>query len=165
MLEAYVTLISMAAMKALPEKNVKTYLPDALHFQRAIQNARQACWDAIVLTYKNSEECPIRMPLEMRIMGGSGVIMAPQRGNALGTCRESLKTHPHWAKEWHGYTVDGKPWIGRLEAVDYKGERQQFLQTLADIGKKAGWPLQDLQERFSNDLFDVLFFDKKPQKN
>ncbi|KAF5658163.1 oxidoreductase [Fusarium circinatum] len=225
MSESYVTLISMAAMKALPEQNVKTFLPDALHFQRAIQNVRvrdievemplvqrkgapegtidyapvqQAWWDAILLAYENSKQCPMRMPLEMRIMGGSDVIMAPQRGNSLGTCSievltlhsaadiwepfaqsvldkwmalkdpstgERLKTRPHWAKEWYGYKVDGKPWVERLKAVDYKDERQEFLQALAEIGKKAGWSLQDLQERFSNDLFNEFFFDKKPQKN
>ncbi|KAF5585229.1 oxidoreductase [Fusarium subglutinans] len=225
MSESYVTLISMAAMKALPEQNVKTFLPDALHFQRAIQNVRvrdievemplvqrkgapedtidyapvqQAWWDAILLAYENSKQCPMRMPLEMRIMGGSDVIMAPQRGNSLGTCSievltlhsaadiwepfaqsvldkwmalkdpstgERLKTRPHWAKEWHGYKVDGKPWVERLKAVDYKDERQEFLQALAEIGKKAGWSLQDLQERFSNDLFNEFFFDKKPQNN
>ncbi|SPJ78890.1 uncharacterized protein FTOL_07281 [Fusarium torulosum] len=222
--EAAVTLISGAAMKALPEKHVKTFLPDALHFQRAIQNVRvrdievempfvakkgnpagtidfapvqQAWWDAIFLTYKNSDKCPIRMPLEMRIMGGSDVIMAPQRGNALGTCSievltlhsasniwkpftqsvldkwmelkdpstgQRLKTRPHWAKGWDDYTVDGKPWIQRLKAVYYKDERQEFLQTLAEIGKEANWSLEDLQARFSNGVFDQFFFDVETKK-
>ncbi|KAM0542978.1 hypothetical protein ACHAPJ_012535 [Fusarium lateritium] len=222
--EAAVTIISAAAMKALPEQHVKTFLPDALHFQRAIQNVRvrdievemplvakkggpagaidyapvqQAWWDAILLTYKNSDKCPMRMPLEMRIMGGSDVIMAPQRGNTLGTCSievltlysarniwqpfaqsvldrwmalkdpstgERLKTRPHWAKEWYNYNVDGKPWIERLKSVDYKDERQEFLQTLAAIGKEANWSLRDLQARFSNDLFDKFFFDEAVQR-
>ncbi|KAM0317621.1 hypothetical protein ACHAPQ_010947 [Fusarium lateritium] len=208
--EAAVTLISGAAMKALPEKHVKTFLPDALHFQRAIQNVRgspagtidfapvqQAWWDAILLVYKNSDKCPMRMPLEMRIMGGSNVIMAPQRGNALGTCSievltlhsasniwkpfaqsvldkwlalkdpstgQRLKTRPHWAKEWYDFTVDGKPWIERLKAVDYKEERQEFLETLAEIGKEANWSLEDLQARFSNDVFDQFFFDVETKK-
>ncbi|KAF4952796.1 hypothetical protein FSARC_12567 [Fusarium sarcochroum] len=182
--EAAVTIISAAAMKALPEKPVKTFLPDALHFQRAIQNVRvrdievemplvakkgdpasaidyapvqQAWWDAILLSYKNSDKCPMRMPLEMRIMGGSDVIMAPQRGNSLGTC--SIE-----AKEWYNYNVDGKPWIERLKSVDYKEERQEFLQTLSEIGKEANWPLQDVRARFSNDLFDKFFFDGATQK-
>ena len=38
--EAAVTLISRAAMFALPDKPVKTFLTDALHFQRSIQNVR-----------------------------------------------------------------------------------------------------------------------------
>ncbi|RFN54297.1 putative xylitol oxidase [Fusarium flagelliforme] len=223
--EGLVTIISAGAMKALPQDPVKTFLPDALHFQRAIQNVRvrdievemplvakkgghagiidytpvqQAWWDAILLTYQNSDTCPMRMPLEMRIMGGSDVIMAPQRGNSLGTCSievltlysareiwpkfaqsvldkwmalkdpstgEALKTRPHWAKEWYGYKVDGRPWVERLKAVDYKEERKEFLQTLAEIGKEAKepWSLQDLQARFSNVLFDNFFFDGKAQ--
>jgi hypothetical protein len=118
--EAAVTLISRAAMFALPEKHLKTYLPDALHFQRAIQNVRvrdievemplvakvgepnkidftvvqRAWWDAILKVYepKHRENCPMRMPLEMRIMGGSNIIMAPQRHNALGTCSIEVLT-------------------------------------------------------------------------
>ncbi|KAK2609247.1 hypothetical protein QQS21_002181 [Conoideocrella luteorostrata] len=224
MAEAAVTLISRAAMYALPEKRVKTQLPDALHFQRAIQNVRvrdieveiplvakagapantidftsvqQAWWDAILLTYENNKTCPMRMPLEMRIMGGSEVVMAPQRGNALGTCSievltlksqaklwtpfaqsvldkwmaledpsgKKLKIRPHWAKEWYDFQVDGKPWLERLMSVDYKDERQEFMQILAEIGKEAGWTLEDLRSRFSNDLFDKLFFDGVVVKN
>ncbi|KAF5604351.1 oxidoreductase [Fusarium pseudocircinatum] len=160
MSESYVTLISMAAMKALLEQNVETFLPDALPFQRGNQNDR---WAPILLAYKNSKQRPMRMPLEMRIMGGSDVIMALKRGNSFGTrsaaniwepfaqlvldewmalkdpaTGERLKTRPHWAKEWDGHEVDGKPWIESLEAVDYKDERQEFLQTLAETGKKAG---------------------------
>ncbi|KAL6411673.1 oxidoreductase [Ilyonectria robusta] len=226
MSEAAVTLISRAAMAALPEKSVKTWLPDALHFQRAIQNVRvrdvevemplvakkggpagtidfapvqQAWWDAILLCYENRKKCPMRMPLEMRIMGGSDVVMAPQRGNALGTCSievltlhnaanlwptfaqsvldkwmalkdpntgKLLKTRPHWAKEWVGYTVNGKPWIQKLKEEDYKDERQEFLRILAEIGQgvKVKWTLQDLKDRFSNDLFDELFFDQVGNK-
>ncbi|KAG8670961.1 hypothetical protein FPOAC2_04226 [Fusarium poae] len=119
MSEAAVTLLSIAAMKALPTKEVKAYLPDALHFQRAIQNVRvrnleveipivgekdglktkryfsvvqRAWWDAILTTYANSQSCPMRMPLEMRIMGDSNVIMAPQRGNKFGTCSIEILT-------------------------------------------------------------------------
>jgi hypothetical protein len=77
---------------------------------------------------------------------------------------QRLKTRPHWAKEWYDYTVDGKPWIERLKAVDYKDERQEFLQTLAEIGKDANWSLQDLQARFSNDVFDHFFFDVETKK-
>jgi hypothetical protein len=216
--EAAVTLISRAAMFALPENHIKTYLPDALHFQRAIQNVRvrdfevemplvaksggshdtidfalvqRAWWDAILLAYANSDTCPMRMPLEMRMMGGSEVVMAPQRGNALGTCSievltlhsaskiwtpfaqsvankwmalkdpstgKRLKTRPHWAKEWHSLEADGRPWVERLKNVDYKDERKEFLQILAEIGRDAGWTLQDLKHRFSNELFDEFFF-------
>jgi hypothetical protein len=116
--EAAVTLLSGVAMLALPDKPVKTHLTDALHFQRGIQNVRvmdleveipipgkpenkdvpdyrvvqTAWWDAILTCYKHNDSCPQRMPLEMRIMGGSDIIMAPQRGNHLGTCAIEVLT-------------------------------------------------------------------------
>lgn len=112
------TLLSRAVMFALPETPVKTYLPDALHFQRGIQNVRvrdmevemplvakkdspstpdfalvqRAWWDAILKAYAHAEKAPMRFPLEMRIMGGSEVVMAPQRGNKLGTCAIEILT-------------------------------------------------------------------------
>lgn len=117
MAEASVSIISFFGMMNFPEveegeKPIKTYLPDALHYQRAIQNVRvrelevempltpkpgepdkidytnvqRAWWDAILKAYKYSDTCPQRMPLEMRIMGNSNITMASQRGNKLGTC-------------------------------------------------------------------------------
>lgn len=117
MTEAEVSIISFFGMLNFPEvkegeKPIKTYLPDALHYQRAIQNVRvreleiempltakagepdkvdytnvqRAWWDAILKAYKYSDTCPQRMPLEMRIMGNSDMTMASQRGNTLGTC-------------------------------------------------------------------------------
>ena len=124
--EAAVTLISRAGMFALPDEPVRTYLPDALHFQRAIQNVRvrdleveiplqprrdrpdvpdlrvaqRAWWDAILRVYAHTDTCPQRMPLEMRIMGGSDVVLAPQRGNALGTCSIEVLTLHSASELW-----------------------------------------------------------------
>jgi hypothetical protein len=61
---------------------------------------RKAWWDAILLAYKHSDRCPMRMPLEMRITGGSDIIMAPQRGNALGTCSIEVLTLQPCASIW-----------------------------------------------------------------
>ena len=75
------------------------------------------------------------------------------------TTGERLKTRPHFAKEWYdGFKVDGKPWLDRLKNQDYKTERQEFVNTLAEIGKEQGWTLADLKSRFSNELFDEFFF-------
>jgi hypothetical protein len=45
------------------------------------------------------------MPLEMRIMGDSNVVMAPQRGNKWGTCSIEVLTLQASAKEagWEGF--------------------------------------------------------------
>ncbi|TEA09874.1 hypothetical protein C8034_v011596 [Colletotrichum sidae] len=224
--EAAVTLISHFALKEMPTDEVKTYLPDALHFRRGIQNVRvhdveveiplvakhdgfrnrtvksaveidyapvqRAWWDAILLVYKHSDQPPMSMPLEMRIMGGSDVVMAPQRGNALGTCAIEvltlqathpqvwssfaqevidrwtsledpntglpLKVRPHWAKEWKGYNVGGRPWFEKLKNDDYKEEIRKFLDVMEQIGEGHGWTLKDLKKRFSNEMFDELMF-------
>lgn len=131
---AVLTIFSRLAMMALPawDEPVKTYLPDALHFQRGIQNlrvldvevemplqpkagrpdtpdyslVRRAWWDAILECYKHSHTCPQRMPLEMRIMGGSDVIMAPQRGNKLGTCAIEILTLENAADLWKPYAEE-----------------------------------------------------------
>lgn len=88
---------------------IKCALPNALHFRRGIQNmrvrdmefqipipakkgkdepdfdvVRKAWWDIINLCYED-DDCPMRLTLEMRIMGGSDLIMAPQSGNRWGT--------------------------------------------------------------------------------
>ena len=79
-----------------------------------------AWWDAIAVAYQNAKECPMRMPLEMRIMGDSNVVMAPQRGNTLGTCSIEVLTLESckdiWLPfaqqvldKWMSYTYKGKP--------------------------------------------------------
>jgi hypothetical protein len=132
--EAAVTLISEAAMFAMPawDEPVKTYLTDALHFQRGIQNVRvlnlevemplqpkadnpneidyeyvqRAWWDAILQCYRHSKTAPQRMPLEMRIMGGSEIVMAPQRGNRLGTCAIEILTLKSAEELWIPYVEE-----------------------------------------------------------
>lgn len=150
--EAAVTLFSRFAMLSLPEvkegeKPIKTYLPDALHFQRAIQNVRvrdmeiemplqpskddpkkvdytlvqRAWWQAILKAYQHSDKCPQRMPLEMRVMGGSEVVMAPQRGNALGTCSIEVLTLENAVGIWKPYAqevLDG--WMSLTDAEGKK---------------------------------------------
>jgi hypothetical protein len=129
------TIISASAMKALPsETTIVTPVPNALHFRRAIQNTRvrdveleiplrakdgttdvpdfdvvqRTWWDAILSVYdpRNIETCPQRMPLEMRIMGGSDVTMAPQRGNTLGTCAIEVLTLVECADIWPAYAQE-----------------------------------------------------------
>ncbi|KAM3500823.1 hypothetical protein MY11210_009456 [Beauveria gryllotalpidicola] len=113
------------------DRLILTQLSDALHFRRGIQNfrvrdleveiplpakpdnaskpnldiARRAWWQAIIEVYKpeTMKTCPMRMPLEMRIMGGSDVIMAPQRGNKLGTCSIEVLTPLYMADDWEKF--------------------------------------------------------------
>lgn len=45
----------------------------------------------------------MRMPLEMRIMADSDVLMAPQRGNKNGTCAIEVLTPRFMENEWKGF--------------------------------------------------------------
>ena len=93
------------------EPTIVTALPDALHYRRGLSNmplhnleleiplppradnpsepdfsvARRAWWDVIKLVYAYTDSVPLRVFLEMRIIGGSDALLAPQRGNDLGT--------------------------------------------------------------------------------
>lgn len=77
----------------LPPKRTDSTKPDYTVVQ-------QAWWDAILSTYAHADKAPMRMPLEMRIMGDSNVVMAPQRANTLGTCAIEVLTLHSCADIW-----------------------------------------------------------------
>ncbi|KAM3086661.1 hypothetical protein ACMFMG_000787 [Clarireedia jacksonii] len=127
---------------------IKTKLPNALHFRRGIQNmrvrdlefqipipllpssasspsgprpdysiVRRAWWDIISLCYRDSST-PMRLTLELRIMGDSNLLLAPQRGNTWGTASIEVLSIPD--------AVTDDEWLPFLqEVVDlwagYKG--------------------------------------------
>ncbi|KAF5581507.1 hypothetical protein FPANT_8895 [Fusarium pseudoanthophilum] len=146
------SLLSWLAVKNFDDvkgtnKSIRTLLPNALHFQRGVQNirvrnlevemaldskkgkpnerdytnVRRAWWDVIKTCYANAKTSPMRMPMEMRIMGSSEVTLAPQRGNKLGTCAIGILTLEAVSDIWVPYaqqvldkwtsykTNDGKP--------------------------------------------------------
>ena len=63
---------------------------------------QKAWWDAIL--QMQAEPSVVRVALEMRIMGGSDILLAPQRGNDLGTCSiEVLSSLNTPTDEWHAF--------------------------------------------------------------
>ena len=63
---------------------------------------QKAWWDAILQI--EAEPSVVRVALEMRIMGGSNITLAPQRGNHLGTCSiEVLSTLNTTPDDWHAF--------------------------------------------------------------
>jgi hypothetical protein len=106
---------------------------------------QKAWWDGALLM--EAEPGVVRLALEMRIMGGSNIILAPQRGNDFGTtCIELLTTFntptDDWvafcqktSDKWNSYTDSkGK----RLHARFHWGKQWSFL-TLPD---EKGSPLK-----------------------
>ncbi|KAH7049240.1 hypothetical protein B0J12DRAFT_574246 [Macrophomina phaseolina] len=92
---------------------------------------QQAWWDAINLVYapeytggsaEHPNSCPMRLTLELRIMGSSNMIMAPQRGNEHGTASIEVLTVPDAAhdEEWQGFMQKmADKWMG---LTDGKGK-------------------------------------------
>ncbi|KAH8690619.1 hypothetical protein BGW36DRAFT_401032 [Talaromyces proteolyticus] len=158
--------------------SILTWLPDALHFRRGIQNARvrdleveiplptrdnldivrKAWWQVITLAYRpeNIAICPMRMPLEMRIMGDSNVLMAPQRGNTNGTCAIEVLTPwfmedewPRFAqavldewmilRQWNNQTLNIRPHWAK-EWVNFQVDNKPWLQYLKETSYRTEIP-------------------------
>lgn len=82
---------------------------------------QRAWWDVINLVYREAKDgrSPMRLTLELRIMGGSDMLMAPQYGNDLGTASIEILTIPNAVPEqweafkqevadiWMGYEING----------------------------------------------------------
>jgi hypothetical protein len=112
--------------------------------------------------------------------------MAPQYGNRLGTCSievitgtnvdqqawarflqtladawcalsgGTLNVRPHWAKQWEGLTLSGRPVIEYLREVAYRDRIPEFRAGLASVAAAGGYTLADLGI-FTNPLLrDVL---------
>jgi len=63
---------------------------------------QKAWWDAILLMQANPSV--VRVALEMRVMGASDILLAPQRGNTLGTTSiEVLTTFNTPADDWQAF--------------------------------------------------------------
>ena len=123
-------ILAATAMYVLPsETTIVTPLIEALHFRRGIQNMRvldmefqipippraddptkpdwtvcqRAWWDAIAAVYSR-DDAPMRIAMEMRIMAGSNILMAPQYGNTFGTCSIEVLTNLNVAPDaWKSF--------------------------------------------------------------
>jgi hypothetical protein len=102
---------------------------------------QKAWWDAILLM--EAEPSVVRITLEMRIMGGSNIILAPQRGNDLGTtCLDIITSFntptDDWVafcnklcNKWNSYTDSkGK----QLRSRFHWGKQWSFLKLPDDQG-------------------------------
>jgi hypothetical protein len=69
-----------------------------------------------------------------------------------------LNARPHWAKEWQGLVVRGKPIEKYLREDAYKEQRVEFVKVLEKLVKKRGGTLKETRQRFGNPLLERLFF-------
>ncbi|KAH7417155.1 hypothetical protein BKA64DRAFT_701940 [Cadophora sp. MPI-SDFR-AT-0126] len=155
-------------------ETIKTSMPNALHFRRGIQNSivrdmefqipipalasdptqpdysivQRAWWDIINLCYED-DDTPMRLTLELRIMGDSNIIMAPQNGNTFGTASIEVISIPDAVtdNEWvpflqrvadlwmsyrdsHGVLLNVRPhWAKEWESINMRGKpARQYLK-------------------------------------
>lgn len=80
---------------------------------------------------------PLFVPPFLSVTSGSGI--------DLYICRESIN-------------MRGIPARTYLKEKAYKDAIPEFKATLTDIGKKQGWTLNELQARFSNELWDYIIY-------
>ncbi|RDA94540.1 hypothetical protein CP533_2744 [Ophiocordyceps camponoti-saundersi (nom. inval.)] len=105
---------------------------------------QRAWWDIINLVYATSNRAddrssPMRLALELRIMGGSDVILAPQHGN-LGTASIEVLTVPDTVAD---------------------GEWKEFLQNVADIWMGYGSPAQlNVRPHWAKEWDGLRFHDR-----
>jgi hypothetical protein len=139
LIESGTRTLSTLAMLSLPVGETVTPLINALHFRRGIHNmpcqdmefqipipplegdltkpdwsiCQKAWWDAIVTVeeWRKKGKIPMRLPLEMRIMNGSEVTMAPQRGN-IGTCSIEILTLENGI-------IEREEWLEFMQAVTH----------------------------------------------
>ena len=69
---------------------------------------QRAWWDIINLCYED-DDTPMRLTMELRIMGDSNLIMAPQRGNKHGTASIEVLSVPD--------AVSDDEWVPFLQKV------------------------------------------------
>jgi len=85
---------------------------------------QRAWWDIINLVYSEAAEgrSPMRLTLELRIMGGSHMLMAPQEGNNYGTASIEVLTVPSTdPEEWEAFKGKvAEKWMGYTDAKGVK---------------------------------------------
>jgi len=70
-----------------------------------------------------------------------------------------LNVRPHWAKEWQGLTMRGKPIIQYLKQDAYPDQIPKFKAGLQAIATAGGYGLGEIRARFANPLLEEIFED------
>ncbi|KAF1344959.1 hypothetical protein BDV97DRAFT_407622 [Delphinella strobiligena] len=135
---------------------------------------QRAWWDVIKLVYSdktNSDDpsSPMWLTMELRITGGSDMLMAPQKGNEFGTASIEILTIPdavpdgEWQefceKEWDRMQLKGVDAREYLKHTAYEDQIPEFRRVLGEIGQTQDWSLEDLKKRFSNELWDKMIYE------
>lgn len=70
-----------------------------------------------------------------------------------------LNARPHWAKQWQGLMMRGRPIIEHLKHEAYSDQIPKFKAGLAAIASAGGYGLAEIRARFANPLLEEIFED------
>jgi hypothetical protein len=111
--------------------------------------ARRAWWDVINLVYEEAEQgplfhnSPMKLLLEMRIMGQSDLILAPYHGNSLGTCSIGVLSVPKYESSFKDQIEE---MVGRQPRDE---QWEDFLQKVSDTWFAIGAPTNERKEKLN----------------
>ncbi|KAG8678790.1 hypothetical protein FRC09_019542, partial [Ceratobasidium sp. 395] len=71
---------------------------------------------------------------------------------------QPLNSRPHWAQEWKGLKVRGKPIETYLKETAYKEAIPEFRAALETIAKAQGTTVSDMRQTFGNAMIERMFF-------
>lgn len=78
--------------------------------------------------------------------------------DAQGEDGRTLVPRPHWAKQWSGVLVRGKPVNQYLKEDAYREAFAEFRSTFERIVTRRGCSVEETRARFANALMDDLIF-------
>lgn len=69
-----------------------------------------------------------------------------------------LNARPHWAKQWQGLTVHGKPIERYMKEDAFKSQFEEFRNGIETITSRRGSSTDQTLERFGNKLLQQLIW-------
>ncbi|KAF7131438.1 hypothetical protein CNMCM5793_004609 [Aspergillus hiratsukae] len=141
------TAVSRLAMSALPAgTEIKTWVPDALHFRRAIQNTRVRDLELEIPLPHRPDDA--NKPDFSIVQHACNVLMAPQRGNRLGTCSIEVLTLQSVTQYWEAFAQEVlDKW---MELREWNGQKLNIRPHWA----KEWWVVLSLSTRYTTALFN-----------
>ncbi|KAI4796223.1 hypothetical protein E4T44_12162 [Aureobasidium sp. EXF-8845] len=136
---------------------IKTALPNALHFRRGRHYARARNMEVELPIPPSPTDKSKPDWMTVRKAWWSVVDLVYRSANS-----PMRLLRPHWGKEWIKIRFGGLSARDYVRTVAYKSEIPECLATLEKIGKRQGWTTKDLHKRFSNKLLDDIFFCENP---
>ncbi|KAG7007813.1 hypothetical protein G7Y79_00008g024510 [Physcia stellaris] len=99
----------------------------------------------------------MRLTMELRSMGGSDMLMAPQQGNDL-RIGIKLNARLHRAKDQMDMKTDVVSMQQHLKRSAYNDQILAVKAELTEIRMAQGWTMDDLRKSFLDQRWDTILY-------